>query len=115
MGTTDSASNPVACLRSNCVPFRGPTFFKYKGQDANRKALNRTSDGVTTDPFDTQRAQKPGAQMRSLMVDVKQRSKPGQPIGEGPCNAMGNAEGDLSRDRRRRLGTPGTHKLSNVS
>ena len=53
MGTTDSASNPVACLRSNCVPLRGPTFFEYKGQDANRKALNRTSDGETTDPFDT--------------------------------------------------------------
>ena len=115
MGTTDSASNPVACLRSNCVPLRGPTFFEYKGQDANRKALNRTSDGVTTDPFDTPKNSEPGAHMKSLMVGVQQRSKPGQPIGEGPCNAMGKAEGDLSGDRRRQLGTPGTYKLSNVS
>ena len=51
MGTTDSASNPVACLRSNCVPFWGPTSAKYRGLNANRKATNRTFDGVTTDPL----------------------------------------------------------------
>ena len=50
MGTTDSVSNPVACLRSNCVLYRGPTFVDHKAQDANLNVMNRTFDGVTTDP-----------------------------------------------------------------
>ena len=51
MGTTDSASNPVACLRSNCVPCEGPTFYEYRGLHAKKKVINRTFDGVTTDPL----------------------------------------------------------------
>lgn len=51
MGTTDSVSNPVACLRSNCVPYGGPTSFEYKAENANLKAMDRTFDGVTTAPW----------------------------------------------------------------
>ena len=69
MGTTDSASNPVACLRSNCVPFWGPTCVKYKGQDANMKVMNRTFDGVRTDPSSQHRVRNPKTHPRELGVD----------------------------------------------
>lgn len=59
MGTTDSVSNPVACLRSNCVPYGGPTSLEYKVQEANRKAMNRTFDGETTDPWSLHCVQNP--------------------------------------------------------
>jgi len=51
MGTTDSVSNPVACLSSNCVPYRGTTSLQYKAHNANWKVMNRTFEGVTTDPW----------------------------------------------------------------
>jgi hypothetical protein len=71
MGTTDSVSNPVACLRSNCVPYGGPTFTDHKAQDANLNVMNRTFDGVTTDPCSLQCVLNPGRSFQSAFSGSK--------------------------------------------
>ena len=49
MGTNDSASNPVACLRSNCVPFGGPTSFNNTASSCIAESRNRIRAGETTE------------------------------------------------------------------
>ena len=92
MGTTDSASNPVACLRSNCVPFWGPTSLNYRGLNTNRTVINRMPDGVTTDPLSRHRA--PGHHSQHQLDQGGSKAKPNE-----------------VKAKRERFWTAGTHNL----
>ena len=74
MGTTNSVSNPVACLRSNCVPYGGPTSFEYRAKNANRKAMDRPIDGVQPILGHSTAFETPKDHHSELLADQKQRS-----------------------------------------
>ena len=52
----------------------GPTSFEYKAENADRKAMDRTFDGVTTAPWSLHCVRNPKDHHSELFADQKQRS-----------------------------------------